>query len=103
YGPDDPSGVRPCRITKRWIDNPDAMAGLIDRATCACGCYIDIHSALGQAVKEAEDRPLRAVIIVVDSFHDDQDGLDEAAIAANQLRRMGTKVFFLQLSGNSTT
>jgi hypothetical protein len=103
YGPDNADGVRPCRITRRWITDPNAMAGLIDRATCVCGCYIDIHSSLEQAVKEAEDRPLRAVIVVADSFHDDQGNLDEAAIAANQLRRMGTKVFFLQLSGNPTT
>jgi hypothetical protein len=104
YGRDDPvSGMRPCRITKRWSTNPDDMAGLLDKATCTCGCYIDIHSALGQAVKEAEDRPLRAVIVVVDHFHDDQNGLDEAAIAANQLRRAGTKVFFVQLSDNSIT
>jgi hypothetical protein len=104
YGPDDPvSGVRPCRIARRWVDNPDAVAGLIDKATCTCGCYIDIRSVLGQAVKEAEGRPLRAVIIVADHFHDAQNGLDEAAIAANQLRRMGTKVFLMQLSGNPTT
>ena len=37
-------------------------------------------------MKEAEERPLRAVIIVGDAFHDDPDGLDEAAISANRLR-----------------
>jgi hypothetical protein len=41
-------------------------------------------------VREAEDQPLRAVIIVGDAFHDDQDGLHEAAISANQLRRAAT-------------
>jgi hypothetical protein len=44
---------------------------------------------LAQAVKESEERPLRAAIIVSDAFHDDQDGLDEAAISANRLRRAG--------------
>ena len=58
---------------------------------------------LAQAVKEAEDRPLRAVIIVGDAFHDDQDGLDEAAISANRLRRAGTQVFLMQLGDDPTT
>jgi hypothetical protein len=30
---------------------------------------------MAQATREAEDRPLRAVIIVGDAFHDDPDGL----------------------------
>ena len=55
-------------------------------AECSCGCYVNIRDVLAQATKEAEDRPLRAVIIVGDAFHDDPDGLDEAAISANRLR-----------------
>jgi len=43
------------------------------------------------------------VIIVGDAFHDNQDGLDEAAISANQLRRAGTRVFLLQLGENPDT
>jgi hypothetical protein len=58
---------------------------------------------LAQATKEAEDRPLRAVIIVGDAFHDDPDGLDEAAISANRLRRAGTRVFLFQLGDDPTT
>jgi hypothetical protein len=54
-------------------------------------------------VKEAEDRPLRAVIIVGDAFHDDPDGLDEAAISANRLRRAGTRVFLIQLGDDLIT
>ena len=46
---------------------------------------------------------MRAVIIVGDAFHDNQDGLDEAAISANQLRRAGTRVFLIQLSDDPTT
>jgi hypothetical protein len=34
---------------------------------------------------------------------DDPDGLDEAAISANQLRRAGTRVFLIQLSEDLTT
>ena len=97
YGADDAAGVRRCRITTRWITDPDDMAGVMDRAECSCGCYVNIRDVLAQAVKENEDRPLRAVIIVGDAFHDDPDGLDEAAICANQLRRAGTRVFLMQL------
>jgi hypothetical protein len=32
YGPDDAVGVRRCRITTRWITDPDDMAVVIDRA-----------------------------------------------------------------------
>ena len=46
---------------------------------------------------------MRAVIIVGDAFHDDQDGLDEAALAANQLRREGTQVFLIQQGDDPLT
>ena len=103
YDADNAAGVRGCRITKRWIAAADEMSGLIDRAECRCGCYVHIRSALAQAAKEAEDRPLRAVIIVADAFHDDANGLAEAAIYANRLRRMGTAVVLMQLSDDPHT
>jgi hypothetical protein len=43
---------------------------------------------------------MRAVIVVGDVFHDDVASLDEAALAAIQLRRAGTRLFFIQ-QGNS--
>ena len=100
YGPDNAAGVRGCRITARWISDPGDMAAVIDRAECSCGCFVNIRSVLAQAVREAGDRQ---VIIVGDAFHDNQDGLDEAAISANQLRRAGTRVFLIQLGGNPDT
>ena len=103
YGADNAAGVRRCRITTRWITDPDDMAGVMDRAECSCGCYVNIRDVLAQAVKEAEERPLRAVIIVGDAFHDDPDGLDEAAISANRLRRAGTRVFLMQLGDDPIT
>jgi len=103
YGPDDAAGVRRCRITTRWINDPDDMAGLMDRAECNCGCYVYIRDALGQAVKENEDRPMHAVIFVGDAFHDDPDGLDEAVISANRLRRAGTRLFLLQQGDDPIT
>jgi hypothetical protein len=103
YGDDNAAGVRRCRITTRWISDPDEMAGVIDRAECSCGCFVNIRDVLAQAVKEAWERPLRAAIIVGDAFHDDQDGLDEAVISANQLRRAGTMVFLMQLGDDLIT
>ena len=103
YGPDDAAGVRRCRITARWITNADEMSGLIDRAECNCGCYVHIRDVLAQAVKEAGERPLRAVIILGDAFHDDEDGLYEAAISASELRRVGTQVFLMQLGDDPIT
>jgi hypothetical protein len=96
YAEDNPKGVRRCRITKRWINDPDDMASRMDQAERNCGCFVHIRSVLQQAVKENGDRPMRAVIIVGDAFYDDQDSLDEAALAANQLRREGTRVFLIQ-------
>jgi hypothetical protein len=103
YGPDDAAGVRRCRITSRWISDPNDMANVMGRAECTCGCYVNIRDVLGQAVKENQDRPMRAVVIIGDAFHDSQDGLDEAAIFANQLRRTGTRVFFVQQGDDPVT
>jgi hypothetical protein len=103
YGPDDAAGVRRCRIATRWITDPDDMVRVMDRAECNCGCYVYIRDALGQAVKENEDRPMRAMIIVGDAFHDDPDGLDEAAISANRLRRAGTRLFLIQQGDDPIT
>jgi hypothetical protein len=103
FGEDDAKGVRRCRITTQWITDPDAMAAIMDRSECSCGCYVNIRNVLQQAVKENEDRPMRAVIIVGDAFHDDRDGLDEAALDANQLRREGTRLFLIQQGDDPDT
>ena len=103
YGPDDKASVRRCRITKNWFGNADAMADVIDRSQCNCGCYLNIRAVLAQAVKESEQQPLRAMVIIADAFHDDQEGLDEAAIAANQLRRAATRTILIQLGNDAAT
>jgi hypothetical protein len=103
FGEDDANGVRRCRITTRWISDPDDMASTIGRAECDCGCFVLIHTVLAQAVKEAANRPLHALVVVSDAFHDDPDELAEAALSATQLRRAGTQVFFIQLSDDPDT
>jgi len=102
YGEDDAEGVRRC-ITERWINDPDDMAALMGRVECDCGCYVHIDDVLQRAVKENQDRPMRAVVIVGDAFHDDQDKLTEAALAVNQLRREGTQVFLIQQGDDPIT
>ena len=54
-------------------------------------------------MEESKERPLRAIVVVADAFHDSLESLDEAAIAANELRRMGTRVFLIQLGNDPTT
>lgn len=103
YAEDNDEGVRRFKITTDWIDNADKMAALIDRQKCTCGCYVRIRSVLQQAVEENVDRPMRAVIIIGDAFHDDQDGLYKATLAANQLRRERTRVFFIQQGDDPRT
>ena len=98
YGPDDAVGVRRCRITTRWITDAEDMAGVMDRAECNCGCYVNIRDVLALAVKENEGRPLRAVTIVGDVSHDGEDGLYEAAISAKELHQAGTQVILIQQS-----
>jgi hypothetical protein len=99
YGADDERGVRGCRISSTWIGDADTMDGHMDRAQaqCACGCFVFARTML-QSVKEKQ--PMRVVVIDGDMFHDNQEDLDEAAIAINQLRRKGTKVILVQ-QGNS--
>jgi hypothetical protein len=103
YAQDNDEGVRRCKITKRWVTDPDAMAALMDRAECDCGCYVHVCSVLERAVIENADRPMRAVVVSGDGFHDGEDGLTKAAFAANQLRRQGTRVFLIQQGDDPAT
>ncbi len=100
YAQENNAGVRKCRITTRWISDADDMGNVMGRAECNCGCYVNVRDVLGQAVKENEDRPVQAMVLIVDSIHDGAypgaPSLDEAAILANQLRRAGTKLFLIQ-------
>jgi hypothetical protein len=89
--------IRKYRITTNWISNADEMGGIMGRSQCECGCYVHIENCLRNAVEQNRERPVRAVIIIGDTFHDhvNQEQLDEAAMYANQLRRAGTKVFLI--------
>jgi hypothetical protein len=103
WGPDNAKGVRKLKITTDWISDADKMAGLMGRSKCECGCYVYINNVLQQAIEENKDRPMRAAVIVGDMFHDDEDGLAEAALAIRKLQRQGTRVFLIQQGGNPLT
>ena len=103
WGPDNAKGVRMLRITKDWISDADTMAGLMGRAECNCGCYVLVNSVLQQAVEENKNRPMRAVAVIGDCFHDDEDDLDKAALAARELQRQGTRVFLIQQGSDPLT
>jgi hypothetical protein len=82
-------------ISTRWVTGADDMADLIDRgrAGCVCGCYVNISDILAEALKETQQGPVQAVVIIGDRFHDD---LDKAAERAKQLRAAGTRLFLIQ-------
>ena len=88
-------------MVSRWTTNAADLADLLQKARtrCICGCYVKVSSILEQALRETQQGPLRAVVIIGDSFYGDFD----AAIAiAEQLRAAGTRLFLFQ-QGRSTS
>jgi hypothetical protein len=86
-------------ITTHWITDADDMREIMDRgrAHCVCGCYINVVDILEQAVQEAQQAPVEAVVIVFDHFHTGE----HAVALAKQLRKMGTRLFLIQGSRSS--
>jgi hypothetical protein len=82
-------------IATRWVTDADDMADIMDhgRAGCVCGCYVKINDILEQTLRETQQRPVQAVVIVGDYFHGD---FDKAIATAKQLREAGTRLFVLQ-------
>jgi hypothetical protein len=66
-------------ISTRWATDSDDLCDLLDRARagCVCGCYVDIADILAAALKESEQAPVEAVVIIGDCWRGDQN----AAIA----------------------
>jgi hypothetical protein len=78
------------------------MAEMMERgrADCVCGCFIDVGDLLATALKEAQEGPVQAVIIIGDHFHGD---LDAAIARAKQLRAAGTRLFLFQQGRSNET
>jgi hypothetical protein len=100
FGAEGARSSRPFMVS-RWTKNPADLADLLQKARtrCICGCYVKVSSILEHALRETQQGPLRAVVIIGDSFYGDF----EAAIAtAEQLRAAGTRLFLFQ-QGRSTS
>ena len=93
FGAEGTRSSRPFMVS-RWTTNPADLADLLQKARtrCICGCYVKVSSILEQALRETQQGPLRAVVIIGDFFYGDF----EAAIAtAKQLRAAGTRLFLV--------
>lgn len=101
YGAEDGRQIRPF-ITTQWIVDPEDMAEVMERgrAHCVCGCFIDVGDILAAALKESQEGPVQAVIIIGDHFHGD---LEAALAHAEQLRAAGTRLFLFQQGHASET
>jgi hypothetical protein len=84
-------------MSTRWSQDSDDMRALLDhaRSNRVCGCYVDIGSILGEALKETKEGPIQAIIIIGDRFSGNRE---EALAHAQQLRAAGTRVFVFQES-----
>jgi hypothetical protein len=101
YGEEGKLPARPF-ITTRWVTDADDLAELMDRARarCVCGCFVEVGDILKQALRETQQGPVQAVVIIGDSFHGD---LDDATMIARQLREAGTRLFLFQQSRFNST
>jgi hypothetical protein len=100
FGAEGTRSSRPFMVS-RWTTSPSDLADLLHKARtrCVCGCYVKVSSILEQALRETQQRPLQAVVIVGDSFYGD---LDAAIAAAKQLRAAGTRLFLFLQGGSDS-
>ena len=101
FGAEGARSSRPFMVS-RWTTDADDLADLLEKARtrCICGCYVRVSSILEQALRETQQGPLRAVVIVGDSFYGD---FDAAIATAKQLRAAGTRLFLFQQGGSDST
>jgi hypothetical protein len=101
YGAEGALQIRPF-ITTQWIVDPDDMAEVMERgrAHCVCGCFINVGDILAAALKESQEGPVQAVVIVGDHFHGD---LDPTIARAKRLRAAGTRLFLFQQGHSKET
>ena len=101
FGAEGARSSRPFMVS-RWTTDADGLADLLEkaRARCICGCYVRVSSILEQALRETQQGPLRAVVIVGDSFYGD---FEAAMATAKQLRAAGTRLFLFQQGNSDST
>jgi hypothetical protein len=101
YGEEGALPTRPF-ITTHWATDADDLAELMEkgRAQCVCGCFVEVGDILEQALRETQQAPVQAVVIVGDRFHGD---LEAAIATARQLRAVGTRLFLFQQGRSDST
>jgi hypothetical protein len=82
-------------ISTRWAADADDLQALMDhaRTRCVCGCFVNIDDILAEAVREARQGPVQAVVIIGDNFHGSRE---EALAHAEQLRAARTRLFLFR-------
>ncbi len=84
-------GAGECRASK-WVSDPDALASLMTRVTCAGG-YTQIGKVLAHTRKEAAAKPVNALVYVGDCMEED---VDDLCGRAGELALLGVPVFLFQ-------
>ena len=84
-------GNSECRASK-WVSDPDALAGLMTRVTCAGG-FTQIRKVLSNAHEEAGKKSVNALVYVGDCM---EEGVDDLCGRAGELALLGVPVFLFQ-------
>jgi hypothetical protein len=84
-------GAGECRVSK-WVSDPDALAALMTRVTCAGG-FTQIGKVLSHARREAGQKPVNALVYVGDCMEED---VDDLCGHAGELALLGVPVFLFQ-------
>jgi hypothetical protein len=101
FGAEGARSSRPFMVS-RWTTDADELADLLEKARirCICGCFVQVGAILEQALRETQQGPLQAVVIVGDSFYGD---FEAAMATAKQLRAAGTRLFLFQQGSSDST
>jgi hypothetical protein len=84
-------GNSECRAS-RWVSDPEALAGLMTRVSCAGG-YTQIRKVLSHARQEAGRKPVNALVYVGDCMEED---IDDLCGRAGELALLGVPAFLFQ-------
>jgi hypothetical protein len=84
-------GAGECRASK-WVSDPDALAALMTRVTCAGGTT-QIGKVLSHARKEATTKHANALVYVGDCM---EENIDDLCGRAGELALLGMPVFLFQ-------
>jgi hypothetical protein len=89
-------GSGECRAS-RWVSDPDALAQLMTRVSCAGG-FTQIRKVLSHAREEAGKKPVNALVYVGDCMEED---IDELCGRAGELALLGVPAFLFQEGDDS--